>query len=333
MRLGRRGHELELGVLRYKLTIAYEGTNFCGWQRQLPHEDAVPSALTIEPAEDLEFLRDAALPLPSAETGVSNAQAGTPVAETTSADDRPRVELRTVQAVVERAVRYVVREPVVIHGASRTDSGVHAKGQVCAFTCSDRPAKNGGGWPLERGTDTLVRALNARLPDDVLVVKAEVVPETFNPITDCVSKGYSYRIWTGRDRPLWERRTCLHIWQELDHRLMHEGARALVGEHDFAAFAAAGHGRKSTVRRVFDCSVVRESEQMLLMNISGNGFLWNMVRIIAGTLVECGKIGGSGPRMNVETVREVLGTGDRRKAGPTLPPQGLTLEWIKYGGA
>lgn len=305
---------------RYKLTVAYEGTNFCGWQRQLPHEDAVPSALTLEPAESIEFLKD-----PPAEAGEDAGEAVDAPA------DRPRVELRTVQAVLERAVRYVVREPVAVQGASRTDSGVHARGQVAAFTCSDRPAKSGGGWPIERGTETLTRAINARLPDDVLVVRAEVVPEAFNPITDCVSKGYSYRIWTGRDRPLWERRGCLHVWHELDHRLMHEAARVFVGEHDFAAFAAAGHGRKSTVRTIFDCSVVRESEHMLLMTISGNGFLWNMVRIIAGTLIECGRTGPNGPKMSVETVREALATGDRRKAGPTLPPHGLMLEWINYG--
>ena len=115
---------------------------------------------------------------------------------------RPRVELRTVQSVVERAVRHVVREPVVLHGASRTDAGVHARGQVGGFTCSDSGGRT-GGWPIDRGTESLVRAINSRLPADVLIVNAAVVGDDFNPITDARRKAYSYAIWTGRDRPLW----------------------------------------------------------------------------------------------------------------------------------
>ena len=303
---------------RYKLTLAYEGAEFCGWQRQLPHENAVPSALTLAPDPGLVAI-----------TG-SESAGSTPVARDQSElDDRPRVELRTVQAVLERAVRYVTREPIVVMGASRTDAGVHARGQVAAFTCSDRPAKSGGGWPLERGTATLVRAINSRLPDDVLVLGAEAVGPEFDPIGDCTSKGYSYRIYTGKDRPLWSRRTCLHIWHELDAARMADAAQAVIGEHDFAAFAAAGHGRKSTVRTVFECRVGQEpgpeGGQMIVMTISGNGFLWNMVRIIAGTLVDVGR--GRSAGFNIT---DALLTGDRRKAGPTLPPHGLTLDWIKY---
>jgi tRNA pseudouridine38-40 synthase len=308
-------------VPRYKLTLAYEGAEFCGWQRQLPHEDAVPSALTLAPDPGLESIT----------AGQDGSTDATPAPQATidAESDRPRVELRTVQAVLERAVRYVTREPIVVMGASRTDAGVHARGQVAAFTCSDRPAKAGGGWPIERGTDTLVRAINARLPDDVLVLSAEAVGPEFDPIGDCTTKGYSYRIYTGKDRPLWGRRTCLHIWHELDASRMHDAAQAVIGEHDFAAFAAAGHGRKSTVRTVFDCRVTEETRpeggRMIVMTISGNGFLWNMVRIIAGTLVEAGR-GKIGP----EHVRAALASGDRRLAGPTLPAHGLTLEWIRY---
>jgi tRNA pseudouridine38-40 synthase len=283
---------------RYKLTLAYDGTDFCGWQKQFPHADAVPSAprLTPDPSEG-----------PRVDEG----------------SGRERVELRTVQGVVERAVREVVREVVDVYGASRTDSGVHANGQVCAFTSL---GEGGGvGWPAERGTEPLMRALNARLPGDVLVTAAELVPDAFDPVGDCDRKAYSYTIWTGQQRPLWERRRVLHVWQALDAAAMDAAARVVVGGHDFAAFAAAGHGRATTVRTVYECSVRRTGETTVRMDIVGSGFLWNMVRIIAGTLVEIGK-----GRLGEGDVRAALETGDRRRAGPTLPGHGLCLEWIRY---
>jgi tRNA pseudouridine38-40 synthase len=322
-------------VPRYKLTIAYEGTNFCGWQKQFPHEDSVPSAPRMTEEADMahkhvgtshihseEMPPERGSDVPCAHVPMCHVpDFPVPCADVT---DRPRVELRTVQSVVERAVRYVVREPIVIHGASRTDSGVHAKGQVAAFTCSDTGGRE-GGWPVSRGLDTLCRAINARLPEDVLVVKAELVADDFNPIGDCESKGYSYSLWTGRDRPLWERRRVLHIWQDLNADAMADAASTFEGEHDFAAFAAAGHGRATTIRTVFSCQVRRESADLIVMDISGNGFLWNMVRIIVGTLVEVGK-----GKMTPADIREALTTGDRRRAWPTLPANGLCLEWIRY---
>lgn len=337
---------------RYKLTIAYDGTDFCGWQKQFPHADAVPGALTKFRDDDPPELDTAQHKFPSAAPDTENA-----------ADDpsRPRAELRTVQSVVERAARLVVRQPVVLTGASRTDSGVHARGQVCAFTTTDdapsspalrdaaggsadpdcaEPATNferfGSGWPAARGTDALVRALNSRLPADVLVRSAEIAADAFDPIRGATSKAYSYTIFNSRQRPLWDRRTSLHIWHELDAARMHDAAGLFVGEHDFAGFAAAGHGRLTTVRTVFSCAVRAEpiaaelpgeaSGQRLTIDITGSGFLWNMVRIIAGTLVEAGK-----GKIMRDQVRAALATGDRRLAGPTLPPHGLCLEWIRYG--
>jgi tRNA pseudouridine38-40 synthase len=280
-----------------------------------------------------------------------------------------RIALRTVQAVLERAVREVVREPVVLTGASRTDGGVHAWGQVAAFTCSGgialpgdvgagspvsgsgvsletgagpAPAspgramppaagRRGGGWPVARGVETLVRAVNSRLPEDVLVRRAEVVAAGFDPIADCASKGYSYTFFSSHDRPLWDRRFVCHTRHALDVQAMAAGARRFVGEHDFAAVAAAGHGRSSTVRTVHTCEVVelpREADgaQRVRIDISGNGFLYNMVRIIAGTLHEIGR-----GRMAPEAVADVLASRDRRRAGPTMPPDGLRLEWVSYG--
>ena len=296
---------------RYKLTIAYDGTDFCGWQKQEP----LAPETTGEPA---------------------------PFAGSTPRmdSDRPgRVALRTVQGVVERALREVTREPVELIGASRTDSGVHARGQVAAFTCEPRshePADAAPtdeprhcGWPLSRGTDRLLAAINSRLPDDVVVVAAQHADNHFDPIAHVASKGYSYTFHVSPQRPLWDRRTVHHIWNPagLDVDTMNTGAAHLVGEHDFAAFAAAGHGRLTTVRTVHALAVSRESPERVVLRISGSGFLWNMVRIISGTLMEVG-LG----RRAATDVRAALESRDRAKAGPTLPPTGLCLEWIKYGG-
>lgn len=324
----------------FRLTIAYDGTDFAGWQKQEPPpggREPGGAAAGVDPRKlDPELV------------------AGKP----------GRIALRTVQAVVERAVREVVREPVFVQGASRTDAGVHANCQIAVFTCSDGgdgPApgdgnagevsepgsRRGGGWPLERGVHRLRRAINSRLPGDVLVTAVDVVGREFDPIGDCVAKGYSYTFWSGPDRPLWERRRVWHTWATLDVAAMQRGAACFAGEHDFAAFAAAGHGRLSTVREVFACEVrevaggeamvVRTEEvprerdtaapgRLIRMEISGNGFLYNMVRIIAGTLHEVGR-----GRMRADDVPEIIASLDRRRAGPTLPPEGLCLEWIRYG--
>jgi len=287
-------------VPRYRITIAYDGTDFCGWQKQEP-----PSP---------ENGGNAAL-LQHVEPGLEAATAG-------------RLALRTVQGVVERAVREIVREPVNVKGSSRTDAGVHARGQIAAFTCSPREGEQSlpeRGWPIERGIDRLVRAINGRLPDDVLVLDAAEVGPTFNPVGDTLAKAYSYTIHASRTRPMWDRRYVYHTWESLDVERMREAAAELVGEHDFAGFAAAGHGRLTTVRTIHTCNVARLSDERIRIDVSGNGFLYNMVRIIAGTLAEAGR-----GRFDAARVREVLQSGDRAKAGPTLPPTGLCLEWITY---
>jgi tRNA pseudouridine38-40 synthase len=325
---------------RYKLTLAYDGADFCGWQKQFPHEDAVTGAPRMDAfAED-----QADQPPPPPLGGAAGEEIQAPRESegvSPASPARPRVELRTVQSVLERAVRAVVHQPVVIHGASRTDSGVHANGQVAAFsTIVEDDARGRGGWPVERGVHGLVRAINSRLPRDVLVLSAEPVADDFDPISGARSKGYTYTIWNASERTLWLRNTTLHVWQPLDVARMQAAAAVLVGEHDFAAFAAAGHGRATTVRTVHECTVERRTAnelsgppshqasrpgQLIRISVSGSGFLWNMVRIIAGTLVEAGK-----GKLTPNDIREALATGDRRKAGPTLPPHGLCLEWIRY---
>jgi tRNA pseudouridine38-40 synthase len=313
-------------VPRYRLTIAYDGTDFHGWQKQEPPDPNAPA----EPAEPTD-----------AGAGAEHA-AGAPV----HPPRRPRIEMRTVQGVVERAVREVVRERVILLGASRTDAGVHARGQVAAFTCSDLPrpddAEPGNaseprsirtGWPADRGTEPLLRAINSRLPDDVLVTDARPAPPDFDPIGHAVRKRYSYTFHVSRHRALWDRHRVHHLWTPHDPERMAEAAAHFVGTHDFAAFAAAGHGRLTTVRTVFACRVTREpdpnpmepSSHRIRMEIEGSGFLYNMVRIIAGTLADVGR-----GRIEPADIPAIIAGLDRRRAGPTMPAGGLCLEWIRY---
>ncbi len=323
---------------RYRLTIAYEGTAFCGWQKQEPPAEPPPRAeiTADDPASD-----------PASNTAGTPASADPPrrvPAYSTSTplieSSRPgRVALRTVQGVLEQAVRVTVRQEIDLLGASRTDAGVHARGQVAAFSCAPdddagTPHAPGTGWPLARGTEALAAAINSRLPDDVLVLDAAAVPASFDPVGTALHKTYSYTWAVSRRRPLWDRRTVAHVWREpgLDVHAMNAAAATLVGEHDFAAFAAAGHGRTSTVRTVLDAHVLPlpahdAHEQRLRLTITGTGFLWNMVRIIAGTLAEVGA-----GRRTPEQVAAALASRDRARAGPTAHPEGLCLEHITYPG-
>lgn len=305
---------------RYKLTVAYDGTDYCGWQRQEPPAPP-PDA---RPAD-----QQPSRPNPA------KVEAGSITGE----DGRERLVLRTVQHTLEQAVAAVVRQPVTLTGASRTDAGVHARGQVAAFTCAG-DEESGAGWPLRRGCDRLLRALNGRLPDDVLVTACEPVSEDFDPIRGAERKGYSYLLHVSPPpphgsglRPMWDRRYVHHVWESLNVGAMQQAAAGLVGEHDFAGFAAAGHGRQTTVRRVISCTVASVEPpagsgtgvSRVRIDVEGTGFLWNMVRIIAGTLVDVGR-----GRIDADRIGAILASRDRTQAGPTLPPTGLCLEWIAY---
>lgn len=276
---------------RYALTVAYDGTDFHGWQKQDP-----PARASNPDAPE---------------------HAGKPPLQ-------PSGALRTAQGELERAVRIAIREQVNVLGASRTDAGVHAIGQTAVFSSEPMPNK-GVGWPAERGTDSLRKAINSKLPEDLVVTDARIVHDDFCPIGDCVSKGYVYRFHTGPNRPLFNRTTVHHVWKPLDLTAMQETVVPLIGEHDFAGFATAGHGRATTVRTILDASVERESDDVIALRVSGTGFLWNMVRIIAGTVLDAG-LGKEG----ATRVERALASGIRQDAGPTAPACGLCLEWIKY---
>lgn len=247
---------------RYRLTLAYDGAQFHGWQRQTTPQGQV---------------------------------------------------LRTVQGVVEQALQRLCGQPIHVIGASRTDAGVHARGQVAHFDAVCRV-------PVEN----LAHALTGRVPRDVDILDARIAPPDFHAIRDAKRKEYRYTIHNTRRRPLWLRTRALHFWEPLDERRMNDAAARLVGEHDFAGFASAGHGRESTVRTIHACSVER-IDQTVTIIVQGNGFLYNMVRILGGTLVEIGR-----GHCNPERIDQALASGNRADAGPTLPAEGLCLEWIQY---
>ncbi len=242
-----------------KITIAYDGTDFHGWQRQL---------------------------------GV-----------------------RTVQQDLEEVARRIIRHPLEIVGASRTDAGVHAQGQVAHLrTTTTIPV------------DNIRRAIGHRLPEDVTVVHVTDVPLEFHATRHALAKLYRYRIHNDARRPVeWHAaRQAWHVWWPLDARRMQAAAAALVGTHDFAAFASAGCTRSTTVRKICRLRVQRHYNAVLI-DVEGTGFLYNQVRNMVGTLVEVGR--GHWPP---ERVIEILASCDRRQAGPTAPAHGLCLQWIKY---
>jgi tRNA pseudouridine38-40 synthase len=225
----------------------------------------------------------------------------------------PGAGIPTIQETVAGAIGMVVGHPVTVVGSSRTDAGVHAKGQIAHFDTNQTqiPAEN------------LRRAANHKLPDDILIRGIEPMPDTFDAITAARSKRYQYSIWNAPDRNPFGPDLCWHRWQTLDTDAMQAATAHLVGEHDFASFARPGHGRSTTVRTVGCCCVSARGPQ-LVIGIEGSGFLWNMVRIIVGTLVEVGL-----KRYSPEDIPKMLAAGSRQAAGSTAPPQGLYLQWIK----
>ena len=224
--------------------------------------------------------------------------------------------LRTVQGVVEAALSRLLMQRLNLFGASRTDRGVHALGQVAQFDASCP-------IPLERFLD----AANSRLPDDVEIRDVAIAPDGFDCIKHATCKQYRYRLFNSNRRPLQQRHYVSHCWYDLDVDRMNDAAARLIGTHDFAGFAAAKHGRLSTVRTIFKCHVERHEgdDPEVHVVVSGNGFLYNMVRIITGTLVEVGR--GAMPPTAVD---DAIAHANRRLAGPTMQPEGLWLEWIRY---
>ncbi|MBQ7153709.1 MAG: tRNA pseudouridine(38-40) synthase TruA [Clostridia bacterium] len=226
---------------------------------------------------------------------------------------------RTVQAELNRACEELFGKPCDAVGCSRTDSGVHAKMFCVAITEKGRPDLC-SSLSAEKAPD----ALNAHLPDDISVNRAKWVDDGFHPRYAVVSKEYVYRIYNGRYRsPFLDRYSC-HCPYGLDADRMNEAASFFEGTHDFRAFMAAGSKIKDTRRHVFSASVSKEGD-MILFSVRADGFLYNMVRIMAGTLVDAGT-----GRIRPEDVKDIIRSGERRRAGKTMPPQGLFLADVEY---
>lgn len=246
---------------RIMLTIAYDGTNYCGWQ--------------IQPAGE------------------------------------------TIEGILNRELSRLLQEEIKVIGASRTDSGVHAKGAVAVFDTETR-------IPPEK----ISFAINKSLPEDIRVMESCEVPPNFHPRKTNCRKTYEYRIWNAAFPMPTERLYTHWVHGQLNIEPMQAAAGYLVGEHDFKSFCSIHTQAESTVRTIYWIQVEEQEQEQgreIRIRVCGNGFLYNMVRIIAGTLIEVGQ--GKYPP---QKLRDMLNSKEREKSGPTAPAKGLCLlgyEW------
>mgnify|MGYP004609260135 FL=1 len=242
---------------RIRMTVAYDGTNYCGWQVQ-------PNGITIE-------------------------------------------------QVLNEKLSTLLGEEIVVSGASRTDSGVHSLGNICVFDTNTRMPG-----------DKICYAINQSLPDDIVVVDSAEVPDDWHPRYVNSTKTYEYRILNRKFPDPTRRLDTYFFHYNLDVYKMQRAADILVGEHDFKSFCSAGSQVKTTVRTIYSCDV-NKKDDVITIRIKGNGFLYNMVRIIAGTLIKVGD-----GTISVDNMRSILEACDRNAAGPTAPAHGLTMiSWIE----
>jgi tRNA pseudouridine38-40 synthase len=237
-------------------------------------------------------------------------------------------EKPTVQGTFEATWRRLTQESLRVTAAGRTDAGVHALGQVVGLQTETRLTN-----------DDIHRGLNALLPDDIAVIAIDDAPEGFHATYDAVGKRYRYRIHNGRAPSVFDRHYAWHYPQPLDAVAMHAAGQGLVGRHDFSSFETAGSERPDSIRSINELTVrsshlaprdepplaERDNHFRVTIDVAGDGFLYNMVRTIVGTLVEV----GTGKR-GIEWPAEVLAACDRRRAGQTAPPHGLFLISVDY---
>lgn len=242
---------------RVKLVVAYDGTNYHGWQVQ--------------------------------DNGI------------------------TIEEVLNRTISELVQEDIKVIGASRTDAGVHACGNVAVFDTESRIPG-----------DKFSFALNQRLPEDIRIQESCEVDADFHPRYADTVKTYEYNILNRRFELPSKRLYAAFCYYPMDIERMNQAAAYLVGEHDFKSFCSVGAQVQTTVRTIYAVNVTKEDD-MVHIRITGNGFLYNMVRIIAGTLMQVGT-----GLMEPEQVKEILEARDRSKAGPTAVAKGLTLVEIRY---
>ena len=220
---------------------------------------------------------------------------------------------RTVQETLETALQQLTGDKVRVNASGRTDTGVHAVGQIVNFRSNTAIAAN-----------ILVRAINAHLPDDIVVREAADMPESFDANRDAKRKLYRYVIHDGAVPDLFMRRYCCHVKRQLDTPAMAQAAAVLRGTHDFHSFETAWPNRASSVRTITHLAINRMGDWIWL-DVEADGFLYNMVRAIAGTLMNVGR--GYWPESQVAAI---LNAEDRTQAGPTAPAQGLFLMRVTY---
>ena len=219
----------------------------------------------------------------------------------------------SIQEKLETLLSRLLEQKVELAASGRTDAGVHARMQVCSFR-----------GETERGAEELLRELRRYLPEDIGAVSLEEAEPRFHARLSCREKTYLYRIWNSESPNVFTRRFQLRVPGALDDKAMERAARLLCGEHDFAAFCSLKNARRSTVRDLRSVEIRREGEELQLY-FTGDGFLYNMVRILTGSLLEVGQ-GHRSP----ESLAEALQSKDRTLAGPTAPAQGLCLWEVKY---
>lgn len=220
---------------------------------------------------------------------------------------------RSVQEVLENAIRAVTGESVRVTGAGRTDAGVHALAQVANFTTSS-----------ELQAPELQPAINANLPDDVSVLDLREASADFHAQRSARGKTYTYTILNRRVPSPLLRRAALFIPQKLDVDAMRRAAQFIRGEHDFACFRSAGSSAKTSTRNITRLDIQQEGDTIAI-TISAGGFLYNMARAIVGTLIEVGR-----GKIAPDEIKDIISSKDRRRAGPTAPPHGLCLVKVDY---
>lgn len=221
--------------------------------------------------------------------------------------------VRTVQGEMQKAFLKLFKAEIELTGASRTDRGVHALGQRATIVVD-----------TTMPTENMPMAMNSVLPRDISVLKAEEVPFEFHPRYDAKNKTYVYTIYPSRIRNPLYRNSCELVKWQLDVEKMQQAARAFIGTHDFKGFCFSGNSSKTTVRTIYSLDVAKEGD-FIKITVNGDGFLYNMVRIIAGTLIQVGA-----GKINPESMEEIIKSGDRSRAGRTAGPSGLVLKNIEY---
>ena len=220
---------------------------------------------------------------------------------------------RTIQQCIEEAIKLLTGEEVELMGSSRTDAGVHAKGMIANFiTNSQIPA------------DKFREAINTKLPDDIGIIKSEEVDKNFHSRYDSKGKTYCYTLVNRYEKVCLGRSYVYQVRDELNYNLMKDAAKYFLGKHDFKAFKTNGSSVKTSVRTISGLELELKGDVIKIF-ISADGFLYNMVRIIVGTLIEVGK-----GKIKPEDIENIIKNGDRSKAGPCVPPNGLVLEKVFY---